>query len=259
MSPFCLLLLEFRRILFPSGVPAPNPKCIITHQILEGGIECFSPAEVNFVCLLYKTMLNVESLVTQGDKFIIACCEFQLPPGPGSCMNKLPAALSLSALWRSHFRALLQAHSEESALAGMSQQWHITGEHLHRSFRWKNILFISQEGLGCGSRWVLCWITALKAQSNNVVRRKYSGKMNKELAGFVRWQLHCSKGGFFSGVHCQGQGGPCLFSEGKLAWIMSSCLTKADTECHVGNDKNVLLAKRYHRGQWNIASYFKIQ
>lgn len=67
------------------------------------------------------------------------------PCGPGSCMNKLPAALGLPALWRWHFRALLQADSEESALAGLSQQWQVTRELLHRSFRWKNLLFLFLE------------------------------------------------------------------------------------------------------------------
>lgn len=35
-----------------------------------------------------------------------------------------------------------------------------------------------------------------------------------------------------------------LFSEKKLAWVISSCLARTDTECYDGNDKNVPLAKK---------------
>jgi len=76
-----------------------------------------------------------------------------------------------------------------------------------------------------------------------MARKEYSGKKNKELAGFVSWQLHSGRRRIFFWCLLSVTRWS-LFSEEKLAWAISSCLVRTDAECYVGNDKNVLLAKK---------------
>lgn len=266
--PLRHFLLKFPvRILLSSGASCSKPNT--HHYTPDSAAEnrnllrspkwrCFFSLQRWILCVVKKPMPSIESLVTQGDKFIIACCGSQLLSGPGSCMNKLPAAgLSLPALWRSRFRVLLEANSEKSAAAERSRQWQITEEHLHRSFRWKNMFFfISQEGLGSGPQWILCWITALKEQSDNVARKEYSGEKEEKTGWICKLTAAFgAKEGFFSGVCCQWQGGPCSQREN---WLGQSVLVwQALTQ-------SVMLAvtrmfcwqKRYRRGQWNIINYF---